>query len=156
MLSIFSYLVTMFGIVFWIFRVIVSLMYSMSLDFFCQPLNANLEIVVLFATIPCMLFIIKRNIIAATIYFGMYGAYFGTALYEAIMSIQENGITVVNSSNLIIVTLGVLIPFLTFIDILLNKNRRGHGGDKNTDWFYTNEEFDREFDERADRNQYRS
>lgn len=155
MLSIFSYLITVFGIFFWIFRVIVSLMYSMSLDFFCQPINANIEIAILFATIPCMLFIIKRSIIWATIYLGIYAAYFGNALYEAILSIQENGIGVVNTSNLIIVSLGVIIPLLTFLDILLNKNRRGHGGDKQTDWFYKNEQFDREFDERSDRNQYR-
>ena len=27
--------------------------------------------------------------------------------------------------------------------------------DKKTDWFYKNEQFDRKFDERADRNEYK-
>ena len=51
--------------------------------------------------------------------------------------------------------MGIVIPTLTFLDILFNKSRKGKGGDKNTDWFFTNKDYDREFDERSDRNQYR-
>lgn len=44
---------------------------------------------------------------------------------------------------------------LTFLDILVNKNRNLGSGTKKADWFYKNEDYDRKFDERADRNQYR-
>ena len=117
MASLFSYLLTIFAVFFWIFRVIVSLAYSLSWDFAFQPINPQLEIVVLFATLPCLFLVVKRNLIGATVYLGMYVAYF---------------------------------------DILLNKDRTAGRKYKKTDWFYTNKDYDREFDERADRNQYRT
>ena len=51
---------------------------------------------------------------------------------------------------------GVVIPVLTFIDILLNKNRKAIiGGNNKTDWYYKNDQYDRQYDERADKNQYK-
>jgi len=155
MLSMFSYLITIFAIMFWGFRAIVSLFFAISHPYFCEPINAGLEIALLFLTIPCMLFIIKRNLVAATIYFGMYAAYFGAAVYETVLNVMEVGMEVQNTSVLIVNVIGVIVPLLTFLDILLNKNRRGHGGDRKTDWFYKNKDYDREFDDRADRNQYK-
>lgn len=155
MLSIFSYLITIFGIFFWGFRVIVSLLGALEMEFFCQPINGGLEILILFVSVPCIIFIIKRSLVAATIYFGMYTAYFGQAVYETILQMMENGVELVNSSVLFVNILGVLIPLLTFLDILLNKNRRGQSGDKKTDIFYKGDRFDREYDVRADKNQYK-
>ena len=62
-MSLFSYLITIFSVVFWFFRSIVCLMASMQMDFVCQPMNLNIEIGLLFATLPCMILIFKRNII---------------------------------------------------------------------------------------------
>ena len=155
MITLFSYLLTFMGILFWIFRVIVTLFYQLEMNFFATPINENAEIIVLFLTIPCMLFVIKRNIVGAAAYVGLYVAYFGSALYESIISMQETGMTLVSGSDFILLCVGVIIPVLTFLDIFINKNRIGHGGDKKTDWYYKNEAYDRKFDERADRNQYR-
>lgn len=155
MTSLFSYLITILGVMFWFFRAIVTVCYQLDMEFFATPLNVNIEIAILFATLPCILLVIKRNIIGAAMYLGIYIAYFGTALYNAIIEIQTTGVTLVNSSNLLCIVLGVIIPTLTFLDILINKNRNGFGGDKKTDWFYKNEAYDRKLDERADKNQYR-
>lgn len=40
-------------------------------------------------------------------------------------------------------------------DLILDKNRKAHPVDKKTDWFYKNKDFDRQYDERADKNQYK-
>ena len=154
-MSLFSYLITIFSVVFWFFRSIVCLMASMQMDFVCQPMNLNIEIGLLFATLPCMILIFKRNIIGATIYFGMYGAYFGTALYNTIMEFQTAGTEIVVGTNLIVNFLGIIVALLTFLDILINKNRRKFGADKKTDWFYKNDKYERDYDERADKNQYK-
>jgi len=163
MFSLFSYLITFLGVLFWFFRAIVCLQATRQIDFIIVPLNLNLEIALLFATVPCFILIFKRNLIGATVYFGMYGAYFGTALYgayEAYMNMGEvtvaNTAVVPNTVNLIVCGLGVVIPLLTFIDILLNKNRYNFNGDRKTDWYYKNKEYDREHDKRDDTNQYRS
>ena len=99
--------------------------------------------------------VIKRNIIGAAAYFGIYGAYFGTALYNQIMGINEQGLNIVNASDSLILFVGILISLFTFFDILLNKHRGNFGADSKTKWFYNNDKYDREFDERADRNQYK-
>lgn len=154
MTTVFSYLLTILGIVFWFFRAIVTLFYQMDMPLFATPLNADIEILILFVTLPCILLVMKRNIVGAAMYFGLYASYFGTALYEGILEIQA-GATIVNISNLVCVAIGVIIPTLTFLDILFNKNRNGYGTNKKTDWYYKNEKYDRELDERADKNQYR-
>lgn len=157
MTSLLSYLLTMFAVLYWMFRVAVSLAYTLSWDFGFQPINPQMEIIILFATLPCLLLVIKRNLIGATLYLGMYGAYFGTELYNIIMGIVNNGqAELMNYANALVIFIGVMIPLITFFDILFNKNRSAGKRDKKTDWFYGNEKFDREFDERADRNQYRS
>ena len=58
--------------------------------------------------------------------------------------------------SLLIALVGVIIPLAAFFDVLLDKNRKANPIDKQTDWFYKNKDFDREVDERADRNQYRT
>lgn len=155
MTSLFSYMLTIFGVMFWFFRVIATLLYQLDVDFFAIPLDTTTEIMVLFATLPCIVLVIKRNIVGAAAYLGIYAAYFGTALYESIMGVQETGYTIANSANMILTVIGIVIPLLTFFDILFNKHRTAGKGTKKGDWFYKNEAFDREFDERADRNQYR-
>ena len=155
MTSLFSYLLTFFGVAFWFFRAIATLLYQLDMEFFAKPINLTFEIVVLFATLPCILLVVKRNIVGAAAYLGLYVAYFGNAIYKTLMGAQEFGFTIANSTDMLITTLGVLVALLTFFDVLFNKNRTLGKGTKKGDWFYTNEAFDREFDERADRNQYK-
>ncbi len=155
MISLFSYLLTFFAILFWFFRVLVTILYQLDVDFFATPLNTNIEIAVLFATLPCIILVIKRNIVGAAAYLAIYGVYFGNALYEIIVSSQTTGLTIPNTANMIFMVIGVVIPFLTFLDILFNRNRSLGKGNKKEDWFYANEEYDRKFDERSDRNQYK-
>lgn len=155
MTTLFSYLLTFLAILFWFFRVIATLLYQLDMDFFSVPLNSTLEVIVLFASLPCILLVIKRNIIGAAAYFGIYGAYFGTALYNSFMNTQEMGLTVANGSELLVLLVGVIIPTLTFFDIALNKHRGNFGADRKTKWFYQDEKYDREFDQRSDRNQYK-
>lgn len=156
MKSLFSYLITFMAVLYWAFRVIVSLMFSMGQDFICAPLDPTLEIGILFLTIPSIIFIIRRNIIAATLYFGMYAAYFGTILYNSLtgMSAETETFAVTDSVSIFVTALGVVIPFLVFADVAIQKSRF-HPTDRDTDWYYGNDKYDREYDERADRNQYK-
>lgn len=155
MTALFSYLITFLGILYWGFRVVVCLMATLKAEFFATPVDLWLEIALLFGTIICFVFIFKRNLIAATLYFAAYLAYFGTALYNQLVMTTETGMTVAGGSNTMMLFIGIVIPLLTFCDILFNKNRKGGTSHKQTDWFFKNEKFDREYDERADRNQYR-
>ena len=59
MTTLFSYLLTFLGVIFWAFRALTTVLYQMEVDFFAVPLNETLEIIILFATIPCMLLVFK-------------------------------------------------------------------------------------------------
>ena len=157
MITLFSYLLTFLSVLFWIFRVCVTLFYQLEMGFFAEPLNVDTEILILFLTVPCFMLVLKRNVIGAAAYLALYGTYFGTALYNLVTTMQSTGITFINSSDFLLLCIGVIIPLLTFCDIVINRNRNGYnGGDKKTDWFYKNKDYDRQFDERADRNQYKN
>ena len=155
MTSLFSYLITIFGGMFWLLRVVIAVTYTLEVDFPIVPLNFSTEIILLFITILCMIFIIKRNIIGALVYFVAYGLYFGQDLYNGIVNINNGQTGVVDYISLFLSLVGVIIPFLTVMDIFLNKERKGSTKDSKTDWFYTNEEYTRKLDERADKNQYK-
>jgi hypothetical protein len=154
-MSVYSYLLTILGIFFWIFRAVVTALNTSGVDFLVQPLNVTWEIVVIFVTIPCMIFVLKRNIVGAACYMGVYISYFGTALYDSYNNIAE-GFTIGNSLDFIMAVIGCVIPLLTFLDILLNKNRKAIvSGKKSTDWYYNTDKYERQYDSRADRNQYK-
>ena len=157
MTSLFSYLITIFGIMFWIFRVIVTYFSTTGEAFVCQPMNETFEMIVLFATIPIMVLVLKRSTVGAIFYLGLYAIYFGTSIYNTVnnFTIGESGIGIVSGANLVASIAGVVIPFLTFLDIVLNRHRLSIGKDKDSAWYYKNEKYDRQMDERADRNQYK-
>ena len=154
-MGVFSYVLTILGIVFWIFRSIITAMYTAGASFIIQPLNSTLEIALVFVSIPLIIFVLRRSVIGAAWYMAIYGSYFGTALYNTIKN-NRGGLTASSSIDIIMSIIGVAIPVLTFMDILLNKHRKSvFSKNRKTDWFYKNEEFDRKLDERADKNQYK-
>lgn len=150
MVGMLSYLISFLGILFWLFRVVVVFCATMEMDFAFQPLNTNLEIALLFVSIPCFALILKRHLGGAFVYFIAFTAYFGNDLYNCLTN------NVGNVETIMIDALGVILPLLSLIDIGINKDRMGTGEDKKTVWFYGNEEFDRKLDERADKNNYRT
>jgi len=156
MKSVYSYFIVILAVIYWIFRVIVSLMYSMGKEFICQPLDSGIEIIILFLTIPAIVFVIHRKIIPTTLYFGMYAAYFGTILYNSLtgMSAETETMAFADSTSILVTALGVIIPLLVFLDVLL-QNKSLNPLESKTDWYFTNDKYEREFDERADRNQYK-
>ena len=155
MTSLFSYLVTIFAGIFWLVRLVIAITYTMSVDIGIEPINFDIEVALLFITLFCMIFVVKRNIIGALVYFVSYGWYFGTDLYNGVINISNGQTQLVDYISLLLSLIGVIIPFLTVMDIFLNKERKGSTKNEETDWFYTNKEYDRKLDERADTNQYK-
>lgn len=149
MVSMLSYLISFLGILFWGFRLVVVFCATMDIDFGFEPLNLNLEIGLLFLSIPCFALVLKRHLGGAFAYFILFTAYFGNDLYN---KLTGNG----GVGDILIDAIGVILPLITLIDIAVNKNRMGSGEDKKTVWFYGNKDYDRVLDERADKNNYRT
>ena len=146
-----SYMVNMFAIMFWLFRVYVALMISGGSEIPFTTPGIEMEIAVIFITLISIFMIFRRNLIFASIYLGTYFAFFtyGIALMNGNISTNTQLL------NAMLMILGILIALLNFLDVMFNKNRKGSAKDNKTDWFYATDKYEREFDERADRNQYK-
>ena len=157
-----TWLLVMFMAMFWAFRIIVAVTYELGADFGgIEPLNQTLEIILLFVVLACMLLIIKRKMVGALIYLLGYGMYFGTNVMTGITTLitVNSDMNMSNAGmylNTFIALIGIIIPVAVLFDLLLDKNRKANPKDKKTDWFYKNEQFDREMDDRADKNNYRT
>ncbi len=152
MKTLFSYLINIFSYMFWVFRIIITLMLSLKIDIPIAITNINYEIIFLFITLAILLLVTKRKLIGGMLYFALYTTYFGYEIYSllAVNSLEAYYAIFMGA-------IGILISFANMLDLLTNKNR-GNISKKTvqkTDWFYQNKEFDRKLDERADKNNYR-
>lgn len=158
MKSIISWLLSILAIMFWIFRVVVTLLETISVDFFAKPINTQTEIVLLFITIICIVLIMKRKLIGGIAYFAIYLWYFGLDIKNQLIELNSiNEITTILIPFSISI-IAVILSFSIMLDILINKNRSSSvlGKKKReTDWFFKEEKYERKLDERADKNQYK-
>lgn len=150
MKSLSSYLITFFIYIFWIVRVGIALMASIDAEIPIIITNLNYEIICLFVTLPLLILVTKRKPIGGIAYFVVYLLYFGKQVYQCIaMNTMEAYYT------MFLGALGIILSFIALIDVSFNRYRTNTSKTKKTDWFYKNEKFDREMDERADKNKYR-
>lgn len=152
-----TWLLIMFMVMFWIYRMVVAVLYELAIDFNgVVPMDMRTEVVLLFVVLLCLLFIIKRKLIGAVIYVISYDLYFGIFLYNNLSEIISGEISIANSMNALISLVGVILPLAVLLDLLVDKNRKANPVDKKTDWYYKDDKYDRQLDERADKNNYRT
>lgn len=150
-----GYFITILAGIFWLFRVIVSLLYTAESGFYIIPMNMTFEIVVLFITFVCIIFIAKRKMLGAVIYLIAQCSYFGVDAYKSIETIIDGQAQTANYLTLFISIIAVIIPVLAIMNIGLSSGKRGSRKNRKTDWFYGTTDYDRKFDDRADKNQYK-
>lgn len=153
-----TYLVAIFMIMFWIFRIMFAVTNTLGIDIGFTIPNYNMEVVLLFITLLSIVLIIKRKILGALLYLITYGWYFGMPLVNGILLVvsPEATFDINIYVDIAVNAIGVILPLFALFDLLLDKNRMAHPVDKKTDWFYKNEQYDRKVDERADKNNYRT
>lgn len=119
--------------------------------------NLTIEIGLIFLTLLCLILVVKRKLIGGVLYAVSHFWYYGVGLFEVLYKILINGEKIDISSSIQILSsaIGVILPLMVLLDTLVDKSRKLNPVDKKTDWFYKNEQFDRKFDERADRNEYK-
>lgn len=159
MKSLSSWLLVMFMAMFWIFRIVVAFQAQYEQDFGgFIAFNMTIEVILLFVTILCMALVLRRNIIGGIIYLGSYGYYFGGYILTNAIPTLINGETLSMGvlQNSMVAAVGLLIALFVFFDLLIARVRRRDPKDKKTDWYFQNEKYDRKYDERADKNQYRN
>ena len=151
-----TWMLVMFMVMFWVFRVIVAVMPEFGTTLGgIAPLNQNLEIILSFVVLVCIVLIVRRKLIGALIYLLAYGMYFGVDVINNIQTVL-NGASMETALNVFISIIGIILPIAVLADLLLDKGRKANPNNKKTEWFYNNEQFDRKLDERSDKNNYRT
>ena len=153
-----SYLLVIFMIMYWGLRIIITLSAQLGGNFVgVVPINMTFEIILLFAFLLCVILVIKRKVIGVALYLALYGIYFGGDLTEKLRIITSGEtLTMDQMACGFFSLIGIILALAVLIDLLFDKGRKVHPVDKKTDWFYKNEQFDRELDDRADKNNYRT
>ncbi len=153
-----TYLLVMFMIIFWIVRIIVSISAQLGKSFLgMTPMNEIFEMIILFATLLCLILVVKRKIVGALLYITLHAIYFGGDITTKLSLMANNEVlTISQNTEFIFSILGIILPLAVLLDLLLDKNRKNNPKDKKTDWFFNNEQFDRKLDDRADKNNYRT
>ena len=153
-----TYLLVMFMALFWILRIIITVMAQLGKDFMgIIPINETFEIILLFAFLLCAILVVKRKLIGALLYLTLHAIYFGGDITEKIGILSRGEtLTMGQATDLMFSIVGIILPLAVLIDLLLDRGRKEHPVDKKTDWFYKNDQFDRKLDDRADKNNYRT
>ena len=153
-----TWILVMFMVMFWILRIVIAVAAQFNWDIAGMvPLNQQMEIILLFVVLVCIILVVKRKLVGGLLYLLAYGIYFGIDIANNIQTITGAITGDVNIyMNLFVSMVGIILPVAVMLDLIADKNRKAHPKDKKTDWFYTNQKFDRELDERADKNNYRT
>jgi hypothetical protein len=151
-----TWLILALAVVYWILRIIATYTSMMGMDFMIKPLDTNTEISLLFIALLSFVLIAKRKWLGAIIYLVAYEGYFGFDLYRKFSSIVAGTLSADAYMNIFFSFIGVVLPIVVLFDLMLDQNRKDHPTDKKTDWFYKNQKFDRQMDERTDKNNYRT
>ena len=154
-----SWMLVMFMAMFWVFRVVVTLQAQYGKDFGgFIAFNFNVEVVLLFIAILCAVLFLRRLLVGAVIYLVSYGYYFGgyiiTTAIPSLTSGEPLSMSVLQ--NTMVAAIAIIIAFFAFTDVLVEKVRKKDPKDKKSDWFYKNSQYDRQLDERADKNEYKN
>ena len=151
-----NYMIAVFMVMFWAFRIVVAVMAGMNNAFFVTPLDNTIEIVLLFITLICIALVIKRKLFGGVLYLASYFGYFGVDLYQKAIKplLNGEGLTMAGGFSTFISLLAVILSIVVLMDLLADRAKRP--ADKKTEWFYTSKETDRQLDERADKNNYRT
>lgn len=150
-----NWMIAMLMILYFGFRVVVAYIAANYSEFFIEPINLTVEIILLFITVICIVLVFKRNIIGGIVYFLSYISYFGIDLFKSIMPLFTDGTAEINDYMTAFTSfIAIILSFVVLIDLTVDKGRKPK--DKKTDWFYTNKDYERQLDDRADKNNYRT
>jgi len=156
-----TWLLTIFMVMFWLFRAIVALCTQFSVDLLgLVAYDFNMEVILAFITLLCIVLVVKRKLIGSLIYLMLYGVYFGEHFIVEIVNLVQGqtALTMDMSLNLISDLVGIALALFVVLDILVDKGRKTNPIHKQTDWYFKNEKYDEELkarDQREDKNEYK-
>ena len=151
------YLIIMFMIMLLIFRFIVLFTTVFGIDFPIVSVNETMEIGVIFISLLCIILFTKTKLIGGILYLVTSFIYYGFEFIKLIPILNNNSEISINQElEIIVLIIELAIAVFAFFILLYDKKQLIHPTDKKTDFFYKGNQYDREYDNRADKNNYRT
>lgn len=156
-----TWLLTIFMVIFWLFRALIAVCTQFSIDFIgVVAYDFNIEVIIAFVTLVCIILVAKRKLIGSLLYFAIYVVYFGEHLITSVIALTgaQAIVDLAFSTNLFVDIVAILLSLFVLIDILMDKGRKTNPIDRKTDWYFKNEKYDEELkarDQREDKNEYK-
>ena len=151
-----NYLIIMLSVLLFIFRLVVVFTTVWGIEFIVQSFNVNFEIAFLFVMLISIILISKNKLSGAILFLVSSLIYYGPTLWNQFQNFSDMQNNVDSGLQMIISLVCLIIPVFAFFIIAAAKKQEAKPIDKKTDFFYKNEAYDRKYDERADRNNYRT
>ena len=102
---------------FWIFRIVVTALSYLEIEFAIQSINVNVEIVLLFLTLICIICVFKRKVIGGLAYCIMNIAYFGPDLFTR----MQIGIIPETAGPVMVDFVAIILAAMILLNIILSK-----------------------------------
>lgn len=150
------YLIIMLSVMLFIFRLVVVFTTVLGIEFAVQSINVNYEMIFLVIMLISIILMTKSKLSGAIIFLISSIAYYGPTLLNQLIYLSNNTISIEVAMQIVISLICVIIPIFAFFIIAFAKQQERKPVDKKTDFFYKNEAYDRKYDERADKNNYRT
>lgn len=150
------YLIIMFMVMLLIFRFVVLFTTVLGIDFPIKATNEKFEIASIFITLVCIILFTKTKLLGGIIYLALSLVYYGPEFIKILPTALEGAVSMDNVIQIFVLMVEMLVPIFAFFILLYDKKQEKKPVNKKTDFFYQNEAYDRKYDERADKNNYRT
>lgn len=154
-------MLTIFMVMFWLFRAIVTLCTQYSIDMLgLVAYDFKWEVIIAFATLLCIVLVVKRKLIGSLLYLMLYGVYFGEHLMTNLIPLVQGQASLSTDfiMNLLVDFVAIILAIFVLFDTILDKGRKANPMDGKTDWYFKNQKYDEELkarDQREDKNEYK-
>ena len=149
------YLIIMFMVMLLIFRFVVLFTTIIGIDFPIVVSNEGIEIAMIIVSLLCIILFTRTKLIGGIIYLLSSLFYYGPELIKT-LPLAISGATMDLAIQTIALMIELVIPIFALFILIYDKKQELNPVDKKTDFFYKNEAYDRKYDDRADRNNYRT
>ena len=139
-----------------IFRFVVLFTTVIGIDFPITVANENFEIVMLLISLVCIILFTKTKLSGAIIYLVASFAYYGPEFIKLLPVAMDGAITMEMATQIIVLLVELVIPIFALFILIYDKKQEINPVDKKTDFFYKGDQYDRKYDDRADKNNYRT
>lgn len=150
------YLIIMLMVMLLIFRFIVLSTTVLGIDFPVTIENETIEIAIIFITLICIILFTKTKLIGGILYLLTSFIYYGIEFIKLLPAINSGVISMNTAIQAVVLMIELVIPIFAFFILIYDKKQEINPTDKKTDFFYKGAQYDRKYDDRADKNNYRT